>query len=99
MEMTGETGVNPNIGVIATGYQHMGYLGLLLYAVISGLILSIFESISKGQPMWVSLSIAGLPMFILFTTSDMARVMLTHGGFVAMLIIILWPASIHARRL
>lgn len=99
LEMTGETGLNPNIGVIATGYQHMGYLGLLLYAVISGLILSIFESISKGQPTWVSLSIAGLPMFILFTTSDMARVMLTHGGFVAMLIIILWPATLHARRL
>lgn len=99
IEMTGEIGINPNVGIIATGYQHMGYLGLFIYAITSALILSVFESISKGQPTWVLLSIAGLPMYILFTSSDLVRVMLTHGGLVAMFIIFLWPASTNLKKL
>ena len=50
--MTGESGVNLNVGIIATGYQNMGYPGLLLYAALSGLILAIFESLSKDLPSW-----------------------------------------------
>lgn len=92
-EMIGKTGINPNIGIIATGYQHLGYLGLLMYAVIAGIILSFCESLSKNLPLWVPLSVAGLPMYIMFSSTDMSRAMITHGGLIAMAILFFWPNS------
>jgi len=91
IQRTGETGINPNVGVLGTGYQHMGYLGLLVYALLSGLILALMESLGKGLPRWVPLSIAGPSIYIMFTSTDLPVAMLTNGGIIALVILFLWP--------
>jgi hypothetical protein len=89
----GNSGVNPNTGVFGTGYMHMGYLGLLVYALISGLILSLFESLARTVPKWVPLAIGGPPLYILFTSTDLPVALMTNGGIIAILILFLWPAE------
>lgn len=89
----GRSDITPNTGVFGTGYQHMGYLGLLLYAVLSGLILALLESLAKATPNWVPLAVAGPPMYIMFTSADMPVALLTNGGLIAMLVLFLWPAE------
>lgn len=89
----GEDTIHPNVGVLGTGYQHMGYFGLFLYAVLSGFILAIFESLSKNLPTWVPLAIATPPLYIMFTSSDLPKVILTHGALIAMIILFIWPTK------
>ena len=89
----GETGINPNTGVLGTGYMHIGYAGLLVYAIVSGLLLALFESLAKGLPQWVSLAVAGAPMYIMFTSTDLPIALMTNGGIVALLVLFLWPSE------
>jgi len=93
IERLGDARMNPNVGIIATGYQHMGYLGLLFYAVLAGSILATFESLGKSTPNWVPLVIAGPSMYIMFTSVDMAVALVTNGGIIAMVILFLWPTT------
>lgn len=89
----GEARINPNVGILGTGYQHMGYFGLLFYAILAGLILATLETLGKGTPSWVPLAIAGPSMYIMFTSTDMTVALLTNGGIIAILMLFLWPTA------
>lgn len=91
LEKSGIEAVNPNTGILGTGYQHMGYLGLLVYAILSGLILSILESLAKHVPNWLPLAIGGIPIFVMFTSADLPVAMVTNGGFVILVLLFVWP--------
>ena len=89
---TGDTELNPNVGILGTGYQHMGFLGLLIYAFLAGAVLALFNSLSRHLPAWVPMAIGGPSLYIMFTSSDFTRSLFTHGGLVALVILFLWPA-------
>ncbi|MDB2315825.1 hypothetical protein N9V36_00650 [Luminiphilus sp.] len=82
LEMTGDTLLHPNVGVLGTGYQHAGVVGILLFGLASGLIFSLIESLSRGIPDAVVTAVAGPYLYILLTSSDFFRSLLTHGGLV-----------------
>lgn len=88
---TGDVGINPNTGALGTGFMHMGYLGLLFYAVVIGLIISVISSLSKHHPPWVPVAVTGPATFIMLTSTDVSVALLTNGLLVGMLVIFLWP--------
>lgn len=94
---TGDVGINPNTGALGTGYMHMGYFGLLLYAAVIGALMSIVESLSKYHHSWVAVAVAGPPTFIMLTSTDLSVALVTNGLLLAMVILFLWPRETEAR--
>jgi len=90
---TGGIGITPNTGVLGTGFMHMGYFGLLLYAIITGILLSFFESVGKSIAVWVKFALGAPPFFILLTSADLPVALVTNGLLLALLILFFWPAS------
>ena len=76
-----------NVGFFGTGYMHAGFLGVFIYAIVAGSIMSVLDSIAKsGVPTWIILSISTVPFYNLFTHSDLPTTILTHGlGFSVLL--------------
>jgi hypothetical protein len=94
---TGDIGINPNTGALGTGFMHMGYMGMLFYAVLIGLIISFITSLSKHHPPWVPVAVAGPATFIMLTSTDVAVALLTNGLLVGILVVFLWPTKSVAR--
>jgi hypothetical protein len=89
----GETGINPNTGVLGMGFMHLGYVGLLFYALVSSLLIIFIESISKYHPPWVPVAIAGPSFFILLTSTDISVALFTNGLAAAIIMLFFWPGQ------
>ena len=98
LEMTGDTLLHPNVGVLGTGYQHAGVVGVFLFGVSAGLIFSIIESLSKGVPDSVVTAIAGPYLYIMLTSSDFFRSLMTHGGIVIIVLLFLTASKTFSNR-
>lgn len=78
-----------NNGFIATGYMHFGYTGMLIFALVVGMLILLADSLILGRvPMWVGVSIVVVPFFSLFTSADLPTALLTHGIIVAFLALV-----------
>lgn len=97
IERSGDVGVNPNTGALGTGFMHLGYMGLLFYAVVVGLIISVISSLSKNHARWVPVAVTGPGTFIMLTSTDVSVALLTNGLLVGMIIIFLWPTVVASR--
>ena len=72
---------NMNTGFIGAGYGHAGVVGVWLYSILIGGLISIVEVISGKVGFSVTLASTFFFFFtILFTSSDFATSMLTYGG-------------------
>lgn len=70
---------NANTGFLASGYAQGGFLVMLIYAVIVGLIISIVASLARVMSPRFSLVFITLPLFFLFTSTDLPLSLLTGG--------------------
>jgi hypothetical protein len=72
-----------NNSFFSTGYMHAGYVGVVIYGLVSGALLKAIDSlVSTAVPTWMSLSIVVVPWFTLVTSADLTVGLLTHGlGF------------------
>lgn len=83
-----------NTGWIGSGFMHAGILGLAVYAVLVGLILSFIDT---QRTKWTCATLVGIyitPMNNVFTASDLLTAMLTHGLLFLMLIVTCTDAKI-----
>ncbi len=86
----GEPSGHANNSFIVAGYMHSGFLGILLYGLIFGLILRIYDSLAyKSMPIWFSISILIIPMHSLITSADLPTSMMTHGIVLGIFILFL----------
>lgn len=77
-----------NTGFIAVGFAHAGYLGILIYTVISIIIVNVINNLAKYNSNYFVATIIFIPLNSLFISSDLLTVLLTHGLMIA--IISLW---------
>ena len=75
---------NANTGWLGSGYMHFGFAGLLIYAFIIGLLLSIVDTLAKRRELGISVAILFIPFFTLFLSTDLPTAMLTHGLLLAL---------------
>lgn len=81
-----------NTGFLGTGYAHMGYLGMILYAFILGFILKFVNDTTCNRlPLWVGSSLIAVPIITVFMSSDLTTGLLTHG--LALGVFLLWLAK------
>jgi len=84
------TASHVNTSFIGSGYAQAGVLGLLMYAVLVGLILRIIDSVaSRGIPVWVATAVMIVPMESLLLASDLPTALLSHGVAFGLLVLLL----------
>ncbi|SPP31947.1 hypothetical protein ARAF_1615 [Arsenophonus endosymbiont of Aleurodicus floccissimus] len=85
-----ETGSHVNNGFIASGYAHFGLVGIMIYAVILGFILKILDYVTtRGVSVWFVLCVVVVPLRDALISSDLLTTLLTHGLFVALILLFL----------
>lgn len=76
-----------NTGWLGSGYMHFGFLGMVLYALLVGLLLIIIDMLAKGREPGILIAIFFTPLLALFLSSDLTTAILTHGLLLAMFLI------------
>jgi hypothetical protein len=78
---------NANTGWIGSGYAHAGFFGMMIYAIIIGLIFKYLDF--KSKILDKNFIIISFSPFIvsLFFSSDLKTVFITHGLFLYMIIL------------
>jgi len=75
-----------NTGWIGSGYMNAGFLGMLLYAVILGLLMAILNAYSKSIDKRIVSAIIIAPMLTVMNSSDLPTALLTHGFFLSLVL-------------
>lgn len=84
------SGASANNGFISSGYAHFGYLGVVMYSIIFGLILRMLNYAAYyGLPMWFTLAMTITPLRDSLISSDLFTTLLTHGLLVALILLLL----------
>jgi hypothetical protein len=73
-----------NTGWLGSGYMHFGFAGMLFYALLVGLLLSMVDILAKTRRLGISVAILFTPFFAVFLSSDLPTAMLTHGLILAL---------------
>ena len=73
-----------NTGWLGAGYMHFGFAGMIFYALLVGLLLSMVDMLVKNREHSISGAILFVPLFVLFQSSDLPTCMLTHGFLLAL---------------
>lgn len=89
LRISGNIDLNPNVGILGTGYQHAGIVGVLMFGFIGGVLVAMCESLGKRFPPQFVIAVAGPYLYIMLTSSDLFRSFLTHGGAVVLLLLFL----------
>ena len=76
-----------NTGWLGSGYMHLGFLGMVLYAVIIGVLLGACDMISKKNNLRLVVAILTIPFLAACNSSDLPTAMLTHGLLFALLLV------------
>ena len=75
-----------NTGWLGSSYMNFGFSGMLIYAFIIGLILSIVDAFAQKKGLALIGSIIFIPLFILFISADLPTAMLNHGILLTLLL-------------
>ena len=73
-----------NTGWLGSGYMHFGFAGMLVYALLVGLLLSVLDMLAKRRELGISGAILFIPFFGIFLSADLPTSMLTGGFMLAM---------------
>ncbi len=77
-----------NNGFISSGYAHAGIAGVMLYSVLLGVIIRLFDQlIFRGLPLWFVACLTAIPTWAL-NASDLFTVLLSHGLLLSYLILV-----------
>lgn len=90
-DVFGREGMSANTGVIGSGFSHAGIVGVIIYSVLLGLIISSLNSFGKkiGHRLVFAASISIL-MSIL-TSTDLTTAVLTHGLLLLFVLLMIFP--------
>ncbi len=81
--------LNYNTGLVGVGFAQLGVWGVILYAVILGVVLKFVNMlIENGAPLYIVAAILISPVRSAWADSDIFTAILSHGIFVG--IIMLW---------
>ncbi len=83
----GTEATRSNTGFLGTGYAHFGLLGVIGFAVITGLVLRLLDSISYGLPIWFVVAVTFGAFSSMLIATDLLASFRTHGVAVSMLLI------------
>jgi len=86
-----------NTGMFGSGYMHMGFMGILLYALLAVFILNIIQQY-RSLPKWFINTVFFNPILTLFISSDFLITLLTHGLLIAMILVYLFSSAYTTRR-
>lgn len=80
-----------NTGIIGSGYANAGILGVSFYAVITGLLISIFNFLGEriGRDTVAAISLTSI--FNILTSTDLLTAFLTHGLLLLIVLLIFYP--------
>ena len=78
--------INLNTGWLGSGYMNAGVGGMVLYAVIIGLLLRYLDAVARSLGLPFVAATAVVPMITLFTSSDLPTSMLNHGILVLLVL-------------
>ena len=78
-----------NTNWLGTGYMHMGYYGMFFYALIIAFIFSTFDQVTHKLNINLIISIAIIPLFTMFISSDVPVSFLTHGVLLVMITLVI----------
>ncbi len=79
-----------NNGVVGDAFMNFRFLGLILWAVLLGIILKLIDSCSKGVDIRIAVAAIAMPAITL-TNSALLTNLLTHGLLLSLLIMYLMP--------
>ena len=80
-----------NTGWIGSGYAQLGFMGMMIYSFIIGLIFSYINSFSKGINKNIIVAIMIIPLFSLTLSSDLPTALVTHGVLGALILLSVFP--------
>lgn len=76
-----------NNSFLSAGYMHAGYLGVILYSIIVGMLFKLVDSIShKSFPSWFIPAALFAPFQSLMTNADLPTALLTHGILISLVV-------------
>lgn len=89
-EYYGNPETSANTGFLASGYAQGGFIVMLMYSVIVGLMIAFIASLARNLSERFALAFSILPLFFLFTSSDLPSSFVTGGiGWMIILMYIL----------
>jgi hypothetical protein len=85
-------GANSNVGFLGTGYMHFGFVGMIIFSLIVGLIINVFSSLADklGEFSWIVPAVSIIPIISLLRNSDLFTALLTQGVLVSFIILSLY---------
>lgn len=90
----GHTETWANNGLLASGFMHAGYLGIVLYGLIAGFFLRVVDSVvGERLPVWLTVAVIIVPFNALFRSSDLTTAFGTHGLAVGLFFLWLFSES------
>jgi hypothetical protein len=92
-EIYGIETLNANTGWIGSGYSNGGFFGIILYAMLIGILFSILNGYSYLIEKRILVSIIAPPMLALMMSSDLPTAFLNHGVILAVIIFSLFTAK------
>lgn len=92
--LKGDTLTWMNTSFLGAGYMHLGFLGMIIYSVIIGLLMGLVDAITANR-VTVPFAVATVivPFFVLFTSADLPTALLTHGVALSVMLLGLFSAS------
>ena len=79
-----------NNGIVGDAFMNFGFLGLFFWSILLVIILKLVDSCSKGKDIKIGIAVVALPVIAL-TNSALLTCLLTHGIFLALLLLYLLP--------
>lgn len=91
---------NHNAGFLASGFMHAGYFGVILYSLIMGLILVLFDSLLRlcSQRDLRLVCSLFIPLFLhVCVNVDLVNAMFTHGVLYFLLLLYLYVSGLERK--
>ena len=83
-----------NNGLVSAGYAHAGYLGIVLYSIVLGVVLTALDHLSMtGVPLRVAAVLTIGPLRTAIADADLPTALVSHGILVAMLVVWLYRSD------
>lgn len=83
-----------NAGMVASGYAHAGYWGVMFYALVLGIVLGVLNAVVRsGVPLWLVAALSIGPLRTAIADSDLFTSLLSHGLGVTVLVLWLYKGG------
>jgi oligosaccharide repeat unit polymerase len=85
-----------NTGWIGSGFAQAGYLGVILYSSLLAFFCRIGDIFAEKHGLHVCFCVLAGPLLAMITSSDTLTALLTHGGGLALILLLILPQQNHA---